>query len=150
MFVGQQYLLLPQVNDTPLHVDPEGGLIGFSCLTHVVGPPLVKSTNSMYPSSQVLQLVDEPLSHSLQFATLHPLLPDLTQVPFWRVYPQSQPVTLNLLLQAASHLVLAGQVVRLYAVGALQVFLYITGPVAQFPSFLVQLVEVQPIPLLGM
>ena len=70
MFVGQQYLLLPQVNDTPLHVDPEGGLIGFSCLTHVVGPPLVKSTNSMYPSSQVLQLVDEPLTHSLQLATL--------------------------------------------------------------------------------
>ena len=71
MFVGQQYLLLPQVNDTPLHVDPEGGLIGSSCLTHVVGPPLIKSTNSMYPSSQVLQLVDEPSSHTLQLGTLH-------------------------------------------------------------------------------
>ena len=123
-------------------------MVGF--LTQVVGPPLIKSINSMYPSSQVLQLVDEPLTHSLQLATLHPLLPDLTQVPFWRVYPQSQPVTLNLLLQAASHLALAGQVVRLYAAGALQVFLYITGPVAQFPSCLVQLVELQPMPLLGM
>ena len=80
MFVGQQYLLLPQVNDTPLHIDPEGGLIGFSCLTHVVGPPLIKSTNSMYPSSQVLQLVDEPSSHSLQFATLHPSLQKTLEV----------------------------------------------------------------------
>ena len=42
-------------------------MVGF--LTQVVGP--LRLNNGVYPSLQVLQLVDEPLTHSLQLATLH-------------------------------------------------------------------------------